>query len=139
MVDEYEWQTRRDRINKKLQSLKPAWKIIKYASDLDVSSLNGHAVEEYPTANGPADYALFAKGRLLGISKPKGQGRSAKRSRTAKRYAKEPMAAAQLGRIRGPFYTRPTGEVTGSSMCATPGIFPEAFLLPHCRCHDRAL
>lgn len=25
-----------------------------------------HAVEEYPTANGPADYALFVKGQLLG-------------------------------------------------------------------------
>ncbi len=71
MADEYEWQTRRDRINKKLQSLKPSWKIIKYSSDLDFSSLNGHAVEEYPTANGPADYALFAKGKLLGILEAK--------------------------------------------------------------------
>ena len=71
MADEYEWQTRRDRINKKLQSLKPSWKIIKYSSDLDFSSLNCHAVEEYPTANGPADYAFFAKGKLLGILEAK--------------------------------------------------------------------
>lgn len=113
MVDEYEWQTRRDRINKKLQSLKPAWKIIKYASDLDVSSLNGHAVEEYPTANGPADYALFAKGRLLGILE-------AKRVKVgpqnvleqAKRYAKGTYGGCgNWDGYRVPFLYASNGEV----------------------------
>jgi type I restriction enzyme R subunit len=30
-----------------------------------------HAVEEFPTANGPADYALFANGAFLGIIEAK--------------------------------------------------------------------
>lgn len=71
MTEELEWQTRRDRINRKLQLLNPAWTIIKYKENLNISSLTHHAVEEYPTANGPADYALFVKGRLLGIIEAK--------------------------------------------------------------------
>ena len=71
MHDELEWQTRRDRINKKLTALKPGWKIIKHHEGLDTSALDHHAVEEYPTANGPADYTLFVKGKLLGIIEAK--------------------------------------------------------------------
>jgi len=71
MTDELEWQTRRDRINKKLRALKPAWNIIKFREGLEASTLERHAVEEYPTANGPADYALFVKGKLLGIIEAK--------------------------------------------------------------------
>lgn len=71
MTDELEWQTRRDRINKKLRALKPAWNIIKFREGLDASALDCHAVEEYPTGNGPADYALFVKGKLLGIIEAK--------------------------------------------------------------------
>jgi type I restriction enzyme, R subunit len=67
MTEEFEWQTRRNRINTKLKSLNPPWTIIKYKDNLDTFSLNCHAVEEYPTANGPADYALFVEGKLLGI------------------------------------------------------------------------
>ena len=71
MIDELEWQTRRDRINKKLMASNPAWQIIKHHEGLDTSSLHHHAVEEYPTATGPADYALFVKGKLLGIIEAK--------------------------------------------------------------------
>ncbi len=49
MYNELEWQTRRDRINKKLQALKPSWNIIKFHEGLDASALDCHAVEEYPT------------------------------------------------------------------------------------------
>ena len=48
MTDELEWQTRRDRINKKLKALKPSWKIIKYSEKLNTQSLKRYAVEEYP-------------------------------------------------------------------------------------------
>ena len=68
---ELEWQTRRDRINKKLKSLKPEWKIVKHHEGMDTSILTHHAIEEYPTATGPADYALFVKGKLLGIIEAK--------------------------------------------------------------------
>jgi type I restriction enzyme, R subunit len=30
-----------------------------------------HAIEEYPTANGPADYALVVDGQLLGVVEAK--------------------------------------------------------------------
>jgi type I restriction enzyme R subunit len=65
---ESEWKTRKTRIDAQLKTLNPAWKIIPYKDSLDITSLNLHAVEEFPTDNGPADYALFVKGKLLGIS-----------------------------------------------------------------------
>ncbi len=71
MSAELEWKTRRDRINTKLTALKPGWILIKYTEGLDTSKLTNHAVEEYPTANGPADYALFVNGKLLGIIEAK--------------------------------------------------------------------
>lgn len=64
---ELEWKTRKERIDRKLQNLSQPWKIIRYKEGLDISKLTNHAVEEYPTNNGPADYALFVKGKLLGI------------------------------------------------------------------------
>jgi type I restriction enzyme, R subunit len=76
MTEELEWQTRRNRINKRLQGLNPAWAIVKYHPGLNSSALTHHAVEEYPTANGPADYALFVKGRFQGIIEAKKVGLS---------------------------------------------------------------
>lgn len=89
MAEELEWKTRRDRINTKLTALNPAWEIIKYAEGLDTTTLNRHAVEEYPTANGPADYALFVNGKLLGILEAKKVAVSPQNVlEQAKRYAK---------------------------------------------------
>ena len=42
-----------------------------WQAGLDLSSLRCHAVAEFPTANGPADYALFVNGQLLGIIEAK--------------------------------------------------------------------
>ncbi len=64
---EPEWLTRKNRIDSKLRSLDPVWKSVRYQDGMDLSRLDCHAVEEFPTANGPADYALFVAGRLLGI------------------------------------------------------------------------
>jgi type I restriction enzyme R subunit len=61
MNQELEWQTRRERINTKLTALNPCWNVIKYSENLDTSKLDHCAVEEFPTDNGPADYALFVK------------------------------------------------------------------------------
>ncbi|MEW6416658.1 MAG: DEAD/DEAH box helicase family protein [Nitrospirota bacterium] len=89
MTEELEWQTRRERINRKLTALNPSWIIIKYKDNLDMSKLYCHAVEEYPTANGPADYALFVKGKLLGIIEAKKVGISPQNVlEQAKRYSK---------------------------------------------------
>ncbi|MBA4312859.1 MAG: restriction endonuclease subunit R [Chlorobiaceae bacterium] len=89
MIEELEWQTRRDRINKKLTELPQPWKIIKYQDNLDVSMLTRHAVEEFQTDNGPADYALFVKGKLLGIIEGKKVGVGAQNVlEQAKRYSR---------------------------------------------------
>jgi len=61
MLDELEWKTRKERIDKKLTALKPAWEIVKYKEGMDTSTLQSHAVTEYPTANGPADYAFWSR------------------------------------------------------------------------------
>lgn len=71
MADELEWQTRRDRINNRLRALNPPWEIVPYSEKLDIKNLDRHAVEEYPTAKGPADNALFVEGWLLGIIEAK--------------------------------------------------------------------
>lgn len=74
MPEEFEWETRRKRINRKLTNLSLPWDISKYRADLDTSALDRHAVEEFPTQNGPADYALFVKGELVGIIEAKKVG-----------------------------------------------------------------
>ncbi|MGI6393815.1 MAG: hypothetical protein ACOX2F_03620 [bacterium] len=68
---ESEWITRKTRIDSRLKSLSQPWNIIKYSENLDTSQLTEHAVEEFPTANGPADYAFFVNGQLLGILEAK--------------------------------------------------------------------
>ncbi|MEI6847494.1 MAG: DEAD/DEAH box helicase family protein [Chlorobiaceae bacterium] len=68
---ESEWLTRKIRIDAQLKALNPPFEIIPYKSGMDTSVLLCHAVEEYPTDNGPADYALFVGGQLLGIIEAK--------------------------------------------------------------------
>jgi type I restriction enzyme R subunit len=113
MTEEREWQTRRDRINKRLNALKPAWKIIKHHEELDTFMLDHHAVEEYPTANGPADYALFVKGKLLGIIEAKKVTVSPQNVlEQAKRYSKGAFdGPGNWHGYRVPFLYATNGEV----------------------------
>ena len=69
MPHESEKQTRKHRIDALLE--KAGWKILPYSEQLNFTSLTSHAVEEFPTANGPADFALFVKGHLFGIVEAK--------------------------------------------------------------------
>jgi len=64
-----EWQTRRQLIDPKLSAA--GWKVVKYDERRPIGSYNGCAVREYPTANGPADYALVWGDRVLGIVEAK--------------------------------------------------------------------
>ncbi len=57
-MNEAEWQTRKERIDKRLRAAQAPWKIICYGDGLDLSTLDCHAVEELPTADGLADYGL---------------------------------------------------------------------------------
>jgi type I restriction enzyme, R subunit len=66
---ESEKTTRKKRIDPRLKSL--GWTVTPYVLGLDTSKLSNHAVEEYPTASGPSDYALFVDGRLIGILEAK--------------------------------------------------------------------
>lgn len=66
---ESEKVTRKKRIDPRLKKL--GWNVTPYVLGLDTSKLSNHAVEEYPTSNGPADYGLFVEGRLLGILEAK--------------------------------------------------------------------
>ncbi|GHV41536.1 type I restriction-modification system deoxyribonuclease [Spirochaetia bacterium] len=87
-MKESEWKTRKTRIDTRLTSLNPAWTIIPYTEGMDITKLKAHAIEEYPTANGPADYALVVKGKLLGILEAKKVGVGAQNVlEQAKRYA----------------------------------------------------
>ena len=65
-MPETEWLTRKQRIDKRLQALNPAWQIIPYRPGLDISSLTCHAVTEFPTENGPADYGRDLSGTIHG-------------------------------------------------------------------------
>jgi type I restriction enzyme, R subunit len=69
MISESEWLTRKSRIDGRLEALD--WKVLRYFDGIDLASLDKVAVEELPTASGPADYGLFVGGRLLGIVEAK--------------------------------------------------------------------
>jgi type I restriction enzyme R subunit len=69
MSHESEWQTRKQRIDARLKKL--GWNIVPFSDALNLPALDKTAVEELPTANGPADYALFVGGKLLGIIEAK--------------------------------------------------------------------
>lgn len=113
MTEELEWQTRRERINRKLAAVNPAWQLIKYKENLDTTSLNYHAVEEYPTANGPADYAFFVKGVLLGILEAKKVGVNPQNVlEQAKRYSRGAFdGPGNWNGYRVPFLYSSNGEI----------------------------
>ncbi len=61
MSYENERQTRKKRIDPQLQAR--GWRIIPYNASTPLSWCQNCAIEEYPTANGPADYALCVAGQ----------------------------------------------------------------------------
>jgi type I restriction enzyme R subunit len=66
---ESERRTRKDRIDPKLKAW--GWEILPFNPARSVSEYKRHAIEEYPTANGPADYALVVDGQLVGVVEAK--------------------------------------------------------------------
>lgn len=70
MTTESERRTRAQRIDPRIRAA--GWtSIVPFVSNLDLSSLMGVAVTEYPTTNGPADYALCHGGSILGVAEAK--------------------------------------------------------------------
>ena len=113
MLEELEWKTRKERIDKKLKALKPGWNIIKYEEGTDTSTLLCHAITEYPTENGPADYAFFVKGKLLGILEAKKVGVNPQNVlEQAKRYSRGASnGTGNWDGYRVPFLYSSNGEI----------------------------
>ena len=84
---ESEATTRRTRVDPKLRE--QGWEIVPFDPARPASDYTRHAVTEYPTANGPADYALFVDGQLLGVTEGKRLSLGPQNVLTqAERYAK---------------------------------------------------
>ena len=66
---EAEWKTRKKRIDPRLDAL--GWKVIPYSVTRPSASYSSEAVEEFPTDNGPADYALCLDGQILAVVEAK--------------------------------------------------------------------
>ena len=62
MLNEAEWLTRKRRLDTRLSALTPPGKNIRYHEGLKLSALDGVAVEELPTAHGPAGCTFVVNG-----------------------------------------------------------------------------
>jgi len=69
MTYESEKRTRNLRIDPKLQAA--GWTVVSYDEGKPLSSYQNCAIEEYPTENGLADYALCVDGVVLGVVEAK--------------------------------------------------------------------
>jgi len=47
------------------------WKVAAYVERKPLTAQDRYAIEEYPTAAGPADYALCVNGQIIGIVEAK--------------------------------------------------------------------
>jgi type I restriction enzyme R subunit len=112
-LPESEAKTRKKRIDAKLKSSLLNWKIVPYQASLDISKLTAHAVEEYPTETGPADYALFVNGKLIGIIEAKKVSVGPKNVlEQAKRYSRSvPNTIGSWGEYKIPFLYSTNGEL----------------------------
>ena len=66
--DNSEWLTRKTLVDKDLRAA--GWRVARY-DQRPLSGFDRCAVEEYPTINGPADYALILNGQVIGIVEAK--------------------------------------------------------------------
>ena len=66
---ESEWTTRKKRINPQLQA--SGWQVEAFVPPGHPANCANHALIEFPTANGPADYALIGAGQPLGVVEAK--------------------------------------------------------------------
>lgn len=66
---EGERRTRKARIDPRLKAW--GWEIAPFNPARPLGRYTHHAIEEFPTANGPADYALVVDGKVLGVVEAK--------------------------------------------------------------------
>ena len=108
---ESEWLTRKKRINTRLKAL--GWQIIPFNPGTPLSAYTKHAVEEFPTESGPADYALCVNGRILGILEAKKLSLGPQNVLVqAERYSRGAIVnPLSFGNFRVPFLYSTNGEV----------------------------
>ncbi len=148
-MSEPEAITRKNRIDEKLKSSLLNWAIIHHSRVTDYSALTAHAVEEFPTATGPADYALFVSGKLLGIIEAKKISVGAENVlEQAKRYARSvPNTIGEWRDYRVPFLYSTNGELIfhldvrkkeNTSQALMDFHSPQALLDKYCRDTEKA-
>jgi type I restriction enzyme R subunit len=105
-----EWLTRKSLIDPKLKGL--GWNVIPFVP-LASPTRGYSAITEYPTANGPADYALTSDGIVLGIVEAKKLTLGPQGVLTqAERYARGLLAEKfDFDGLRVPFLYSTNGEV----------------------------
>src|SRR6267154_2096040 len=64
-----EWLTRKRLIDSMMKA--SGWRVAPYVAERPLTAHNCYAIEEYPTAAGPADYALCVNGQIIGIVEAK--------------------------------------------------------------------
>jgi len=103
--------TRKSRIDKALREA--GWVVIPFRPGLVAAALQNHAVEEYPTTTGPADYALFVAGRFLGVVEAKKLSLGPQNALVqAERYSRgAECTGLDFGGCRVPFLYATNGEV----------------------------
>ncbi len=111
MPDESEWKTRKRLIDPKLRAA--GWNIIRYDPARPFGTGGALAIEEFPTDNGPADYALCVDGRMLGVVEAKKLTIGPQNALTqAERYSRGATASPLNFRgFRVPFLYATNGEV----------------------------
>ena len=106
-----EAQTRRERIDPRLTAA--GWRIAPFNPAQYLSALDGVALTEFPTENGPADYALIASGKVVGIVEAKKLSLGPQNVLTqAERYARGLLDGSfNFNGLRAPFLYSTNGEV----------------------------
>jgi type I restriction enzyme R subunit len=106
-----EGQTRKQLIDPELRAA--GWKVVPFNEGKPLTEYNFCAIKEYPTANGPADYALCVNGQILGIVEAKKLTLGPQNVLTqAERYSKGVTDSAfNFQGYRVPFLYSTNGEV----------------------------
>ena len=111
MPYESEKMTRKKRIDQQLKTA--GWLIIPYTEEMSLTDLTNHAIEELPTNNGFADYALIVNGKLLGVIEAKKLEIGAQNVlEQAKRYSKDVnKTIGEWNKYHVPFLYSSNGEL----------------------------
>jgi type I restriction enzyme R subunit len=102
-----EFVTRKEIVDRRLRDA--GWKVVRFDADKALGRLERCAIEEYPTENGPADYALCVGGKILGIVEAKKLTLGPQNVLTqAERYSEGLLSAFDFRGFRVPFFNTDT-------------------------------